>query len=149
MEKATIKQCLTLATELRNIKDRTVKATGAVIEGVKIPAEKSKAGYWLGRLEDKISSIEKSYLKQREELLKQLGIKEEVEKEVKGEKKMIPTGNYLIPDEKAEEFNSAIEAILEIKEETLSSPIEYELLEGIAFPQSFWTAIIPFVTEPK
>lgn len=148
-QKVTVKQCIILLSEFECLRERTVQKTGEVLKPVVIPSEKSKAGYWLGKLEDKCASIKKTFAKQQEKLIIDLGEPIMVEKKnEKGVVESVDSGNKQVKAENMSKYTEAIDQMYEVEEEISFLPLDYELIEGIAFPQSFWSAIFPFISEP-
>ena len=124
-----------------SLKERSVPLTGEIIKGVTIPAKKSKAGYWLGRLEAAIKPIAEIVEERRKALIKEMG--EEIKKDDEG------TGEYKLAPKNVEAFNKNIKALLAEEEEINFCPLKYEHLDDLALPEEFWGAIVPFLTEPE
>ena len=148
--KVTVNEALTAFNELQSLFDRKVKVedgTEKVIVGVKIPANKSKTGWWIGRLNETLSPISKRFYAKRDEMLKEFG--EPVfgvkKKEDGTEEQYRIEGQYSA----TKDFTDAIESILTQEEEILFTPIGFDLIEGIEFPASFYMNCIKFIEEPK
>lgn len=139
--KYKLDQIVKLSSAYSSLKERTVNLTGEVLKGVVIPAKKSKAGYWIGRLESVVMPLNESVLERRRALFKEMGT-EIMDKEGKG------TGTFDIVAEQKENFNKAIKDLLNEEEEINFCPLKYEHLDDLALPEEFWGAIVPFLSEP-
>ena len=103
---------------------------------VNIPAT---AGYWIGNLEGKLSSITKNITVQRDVVLKQYG---EV---VMKDGKEIKT-NYKIAPENLFAYNEELKKLLDQKEYVEFKIMKFELFlddagSPIKLPQSFWSSV--------
>lgn len=105
----------------------------------------AKGGYWLGRLEKKCSELMISVNDSRNKQIKEFGIP--VMKEEKG--KQIETGEFRFEGENMKKFNESVNELYKQEEEISFCPFEFETFDGSIFPQYFWSALTPFVKEPK
>lgn len=142
--KITIRKCLTAFNEIQKTKER--KDGEKTIEALFIPHDKSKAGYWLGRLEEKVTSIRTGLVKQESEVMKQLGTPAT---EKIGENEVPIPGKFLFEQNKIEAYNQAISDLQDIEEEIEFCPLNFEIFEGVGGPASLWSALAPFLTVPK
>lgn len=154
MIKVSIIKCIGVLNVLSLLKERPNNQTGEIIKGVIIPPEKSKTGYWLGRLEDKLLSISKQFYAQHDKIVKELGTAVMIKKEDPNDAEKtieVASGNYQITPESEnwEKYKAAIESMQEAEEEIEINQFDFELFEGIQFPQPFWTAMQPFIKEPN
>ncbi len=154
MIKLSVIKCIAALNSLSLLKERQNQQTGEIIKGVTIPSEKAKTGYWLGRIEDKLTSISKQYQSQNDGLIKKLGEPVKVRKVDPNDSKKtieVNSGNFHVPfdSEKYEEYKLAIESIQNSVEEIDINPMEFEMFEGIDFPAGFWAGMTSFMVEPK
>lgn len=150
MEEIKIKvgSCIECLAALKALNERQVTLDGkeTILPEKKL---KNKAVYWLGRLEDKLSSIEEVFKKSNDKIIKSLG--EKVLKDGKF------TGNYIIPAEKLDEYNSKYEQLIEQEEIVQFNKLDYSLFEPDekessidVLPKVFWSTVgIYFINEPK
>lgn len=152
MIKVSVIKCVTASGVFALLKERENKRTGEVYKGIVIPAQKPRTGYWIGRLEDYLASIFKQYNTQHDEIVKKLGEPVMVKKvDPKDDTKMIDvnTGGHRVKEENMIEYREAVKKLQETEEQIPINALDFEMFEGIDFPQEFWTAMIPFMSEPK
>ncbi len=145
--KIKVEQALRLLREIKNLGEHQ-NEDKETIRAIIIPADKSKTGYWIGRLADSLEAVQATYNKELEKNQKQFStpamIKGADGKEVRA------AGQMSFDAEGLENFNKAMREIGEQEEELMPQiPFEYEMFDGIAWPTSFWKEISPFLKEPK
>lgn len=153
--KYPISKCVDLFSTLNLTQERSNTKTGEILKPLIIPADKAKAGYWLGRLHDKCESINKAFTKQAQSVKKEIGTPEtEKDKDgnvVNGEDgkpKTIPN-QFTIAPENTDKWNEAINGLLEVEEEISFAPLKYELFEGVELPAQVWKTLATFLSEPE
>lgn len=148
--KITVEQAINAVGELSALAERHTKE-GDIIKGVIIPASKSKAGFWLGRLQTKLEVIRKDFIKSQEALIKELGesMTESIKDEEGNSKEIVIPGQFVVKKDKVTEYNKAIVDIYTQEEEIIVDKLAFEDLEGIAFPASFWAPMSLFINDPK
>lgn len=149
----TRRQVMSCSYELQLLNERIDKETKEVYS--KSTMMPSKLGYWIGRLEDKISSLEKKGTKIRETLVKNFG-----EKALDENGKEIPN-SYKVPPAKHEAYSEELEKFLEEIVVVDFKKLSFELFlldekgsdgnkKQIELPKSFWASVgIHFVNEPE
>lgn len=99
----------------------------------------SKLSYWLGRTEDKLNPVEKSFNKIKEELIKKLG---EHEKDGEGKE----TGQIKVSNDKIEEYMKEINSVLQATEE-VPALLKLEMFEGVEVTKDFFIKMGELVSE--
>jgi len=147
--KTTVENSLTALAELESLGERTSK-DGSVLPPVKIPAEKQKTNYWIGRLAAKLKPIRKAYQDAVDAYIKENGEPQTINKEVDGRvEKVAVEGGMVLPVEKNKAFDIAHREILAQEEEVDIKPLDFELFDGIELPASFFQNLGEFINEPK
>lgn len=144
--KVTIEKCLNALGAIEATQER-VTQNGQLLNGVTIPAGRAATGYWIGRLEDKLTPIRKRFIKTKEELIKQYG-EAVIDKNEKGEDVTVE-GKFRVKPMNGILFQNALEDLMQQEEDVEISPLNFELFDGIQFPLEFLKALIPFINEPK
>lgn len=147
--KITVSKAVSTLKEIKNLSEHKTednKTIGAVI----IPADKSKTGYWLGRLSNVLEPIQTSFDKTLESNQKQFS-KPAIIKNEKGEEVEV-AGQISFDAKSLQLYNKAMLEVNEQEEEISCIPeggFDYEMFEGISWPASFWKEITVFLKEPK
>ena len=140
--KVTVKKCLDALAAIEEIGQKQEDGKPLVI----IPADRTRTGYWLSRLEDKLAPINKSFNTERDKLVQKLGEPFTIED---GNKQKKVEGKFKLKIENEFKFTEQIGKLLEMPEEIEFNKLDFELLEGINWPAGFILAVSEFFNEPQ
>jgi hypothetical protein len=150
--KVEISKCIGALNALNSIEEQRNQDGTIARKGVNIPAEKSRTGYWMGRLAEKLKPIQKEFQKQSDKLLKDFGtpIMTKVPNPTKPNEALdVESGRYNIPPEKMKEYTEAIDKLLSEEEEIDIKKFDFEMFDKIELPTTFWNGMTSFIEEPK
>lgn len=152
MIKVEVSKCIGALNALNSLEEQRNQDGTIARKAVNIPAEKSRTGYWMGRLSEKLKPIQKEYQKQTDKLLKDFGtpIMTKVPNPKNPNEALdAETGRYSIAPEKMKEYTDAIDKLLLVEEEIDIKKFDFEMFDKIELPVTFWNGMASFIEEPK
>ncbi len=149
MIKITVNKALRTLKEIKNLSEHQTEDKKTVA-AILIPEDKSKTGYWIGRLGDQLEVIQASFNKVLESNQKQYAKPAMMKGE--GGADVPVAGQIAFDADSLEKYNTAMNEVGNQLEEVSCVPdggFDYEMFEGIEWPASFWKEISTFLKEPK